>query len=115
MSGRSRFKTFKCCGLFDPDSFQFCDGLYTSGAEAQKKQWAVSRNHVRCFSGRNLVRFIQARYVMLNVRARIRSKCNNEDAEAVDLNATFEAIIPCSCQRYLLMKEKEAQEELEME
>lgn len=93
--------------MFDPDTFAQCDGLQTSGAESLNRRFAASRNHIRYLAGDNLVPFIYAKTVFLNLRTRARQNFDTEDIEDIDVNALFDEIVPCRCVRCLAREKNE--------
>lgn len=96
---RFHYRSHRCCSLFDPDTFQFCDTLLTSGAEALNRRLAASRTHIRYLSGENLIPFLYVRTLFLNLRARLRQDSNKDDIEDSDIQLYFNEIVPCTCAR----------------
>lgn len=74
MMDRFHYRTHCCTSLYDPDTFPMCYGLQTSRAEALNRRWSTSRTHIRYLYGSNLMPFINARAVFLNLRAQVREK-----------------------------------------
>lgn len=99
LTDRFHYRSHRCSSLFDPDSFPFCDGLQTSGAEALNRRWAASRNSIRYLTGDNLVPFLYARAIFLNLRARARTRFGVQDVEDADINGMLDEILPCACRR----------------
>ena len=96
---RYHYRSHSCPSVFDPDSYVPCDRLATSGAEALNSRLAVSRNHIRFLSGRNLVPFLMAKVIFLNLRAMIRRRVGRSDIEDVYVNMHAKDMIKCTCER----------------
>ena len=108
---RFHYRTHKCGPEFDPDSYTMCNSLLTSGAEALNRQWAASRNNIRYLSGDNLVPFLYARSVFINLRAHLRDRENVVDVEDENIIELALNLIPCSCSKCLIMKEQGKREQ----
>ena len=72
LSGRFHYCTHRCCSIFDPGTLQMCDNMVNSIAEALNRRWSASRTHMRYLSGNNLIQFIYARSIFLNLRTYVR-------------------------------------------
>lgn len=101
VTDRFHYKSHKCASVMDPDTYPVCDDLHTSGAEALNRRWAASKNHIRYLAGDNLVPFLYARALFLNLRARVREKKKASDIEDFDINGILNEELPCRCERFL--------------
>lgn len=96
---RFHYTGHRCSSLFDPDIYESCDKVPTSGAEALNRQWKPSRTHIRFLSADNLVPFVYVRMFFLNLRAKMRERCKGVDVENRDLYGLAHELIPCKCHR----------------
>ncbi len=68
---RFRYRNHKCNSVHDPDSYPSCRIHASSGAESANNLFAFSKSHIRILTGSNLIPFLAAASVFLNVRAKI--------------------------------------------
>lgn len=66
VSNRFHYTGHRCSSLFDPDVYERCDKVPTSGAESLNRQCKSSRTHIRCLSAENLAPFVSVRMFFLN-------------------------------------------------
>ncbi len=96
---RFHYKSHACPSVFDPDSYKSLDRHRTSSAEAVNSTWATSRNHIRFLDGTNLMPFIIAKSVFINLRAMFREAKNVCDVEDGSLFEFGNSILKCQCRR----------------
>lgn len=59
--------------------------MATSGAESLNRTFASSREHIRFLSGQNLMPFLFAKAIFVNMRARLRDSTGRQDVEGANL------------------------------
>ena len=96
---RFHYRTHKCGPEFDPDSYADCSDLLTSGAESLNRQWSVSRSNIRFLSGQNLIPFLYARAIFINLRAHLRDERKAQDIEDQNVINIASKLMPCKCSR----------------
>lgn len=69
---RFHYKGHKCNSFWDPDSYVSCADHGTSSVEAINQLWTFSKSHMRFLRPENLMPFLAARSVFLNVRSSVR-------------------------------------------
>ena len=69
---RSHYKSHNCSEVFDPDAWVAYDGVATSGAKALNRSWSNVRGYIRHINAENLIPYLYAKSVFLNVRAHAR-------------------------------------------
>ena len=76
---RFHYAQHTCNSICDPDSYYSCTDHATSGAESINQLWTFSKSDLRFLQPSNLMPFIAARAVFLNVRSSVREmsrKCD---------------------------------------
>ncbi len=96
---RFHYRSHTCPSVFDPDSFRTLDEHRTSGAEATNARWATSRSHIRFLDGSNLIPFIIAKSIFINLRAHCKEKLNVWDVEDTDIAEFGRRVLPWKCIR----------------
>lgn len=99
MCDRFHYRSHKCSLLYDPDTFPVCDAMCTSVAESLNRKWARSRNHSRYLHGDNIIPFLLARSIFLNLRALARDAHGKGDLEDCDVLKLYDTVLPCTCSR----------------
>ncbi len=95
---RFHYRHHKCNSVHEPDSYPSCRLHASSGAESVNNLFAFSRSHIRFLRESNLITFLAARSVFLNVRAKIMASKgkNGADIDEIEFrlfisqNFTFE-------------------------
>ncbi len=76
---RFHYRTHTYSSIWDPDSYQTCRSHSSSGAESINYLWNFSKSHLRFLKPENLIPFLAARSVFMNVRANLRQEDKNAD------------------------------------
>ena len=74
-----------------------CSSHCTSSAETLNGLWSKCKNHIRFLRGDNLVPFIFARALYINVKSMARKELDVSDLEDVNLLQLVNNKIPCFC------------------
>lgn len=99
---RFHYKSHKCTTVFDPNSYRICDNHATSGAESLNNLWTFSKSHLRFIGSDNLMLFLAARSVFLNIRASIREKTKKTDITTKQFTTFIRDYWKCNCSRCLV-------------
>ena len=76
---RFHYKSHTCDCVCDPDSYLSCSNHHTSGAEPVNHLWESSKSRAQYLSGENIMPFLSARSVFINLRTISRKKKNKSD------------------------------------
>ena len=96
---RFHYSGHTCNSICDPDSYTSCNGHATSGAESINQLWTFSKSHLRFLKPENLMPFIAARAIFLNVRANIRESSGKCDISSQMLVNFVKDRCSCTCDR----------------
>ncbi len=69
---RLHYTGHTCNLICDPDSYLSSTEHATSGAESINQLWTFSKSHLRFLRPENVVPFLTARSIFLNIRSRVR-------------------------------------------
>jgi len=96
---RFHYRGHKCNSIYDPNSYYGCTPHATSGAEAVNHLWNFSKAHLRFLRPDNMMPFLAARAVFLNVRASIREARGRSDISSNDFRKYVQEKWACTCSR----------------
>ena len=74
-------KSQGCSSVCDPDSYKSCLDHGSSSVESINHLWSLSKSHLRYLHSDNLMPFLTARAVFLNVRARCGEHVKKMDVD----------------------------------
>ena len=96
---RFHYRSHKCSTLFDPSSYPQCANHATSAAESINHLWSFSKSHLRFLHPENLMPFIAARAVFINVRSNLRQELRKSEISVSSFIACVRQKWKCSCRR----------------
>ena len=79
MCDRFHYHGHFCNSVLDPSSYPLCGEHATSGAEAMNHVWNFSKHYLRFLRPDNLMPFLAARGIFVNIRAFVREETSNSD------------------------------------
>jgi len=96
---RFHYRQHACKSVHDPDSYPSCKHHASSGAESVNNLFSFSGSHIRFLRGANLVPFLSARAVFLNIRAKIRAQKvkNKTDIDETEFRTFIDTRFTCEC------------------
>jgi len=96
---RFHYRGHTCNSIADPDSYILCDDQSSSGAEAINHLWSFSKSHFRFLNAKNLMPFLAARSVFINVRALLRQEEGKTEIDVRTYRKFIHKKWKCSCHR----------------
>lgn len=96
---RFHYASHTCSGVYNPDAYKSSDPSKTSSAEAINRLWKNSRNHVRYLAGRNLMPFVFARSIFINLRAKLKETDSLKEVADKSIYSLADELMPCNCLR----------------
>lgn len=96
---RFHYRSHKCTSVWDPDSYLSCSKHASSGAESINHLWNFSKSHLRFLRPDNVMPFLAARAVFVNVRAELRKQEGKSDINARDFRNFVQRNWECTCFR----------------
>jgi len=96
---RFHYHGHTCNSVFDPSSYSSCADHATSGAEAMNHVWNFSKSHLRFLRADNMMPFLAARAVFVNIRAAIREFSGKADINAKQFRHFVRDKWDCTCSR----------------
>ena len=96
---RFHYASYTCNSICDPDSYVSCAEHATSGAESINALWTFSKSHLRFLRPENLMPFIAARSVLLNLRCAVREAYRKSDIATQMILKFVSEKWDCTCAR----------------
>jgi len=96
---RFHYHGHTCNSIWDPSNYPSCRNHATSGAEAINHVWNFSKSHLRFLRPDNMMPFLAARAVFVNIRASIREFNGKTDINAKQFRYFVRNKWPCTCKR----------------
>ena len=96
---RFHYKVHNCNSICDPDSYSHCADHAASGAESLNHLWNFSKSHLRFLRPDNLMPFLTARAVFLNVRTSILERTGKSDINLKQFREFRRIDRRCTCAR----------------
>ncbi len=94
---RFHYPAHTCNSNWDPDSYLLCKLHSISGAEAINHLWSFSKSHLSFLRPENVMPFLTARSVFIDLRAIVRRKEGNADVNAKMFRSTIREMWNCEC------------------
>lgn len=98
---RFHYSGHTCNSICDPDSYLSSSNHATSGAESINQLWTFSKSHLRFLRPENLMPFLTARSIFLNVRSRVRENTGKTDINTKMILDYVHKQWKCSCARFM--------------
>ena len=73
--------------------------ITTSGAELVNHLWKLSKSHLLHLSGENMMQFLSARAVFINLRNIAHNEANKSDIGKVNIKSFVRNLWTCDCLR----------------
>ena len=99
---RFHYASHTCNSICDPDSYTSCTDHATSSAESINQLWTFSKSHLRFLGPENLMPFLTARSIFMNVRAYVREETGKSDITTKMLLKFFREKWNCTCARCVI-------------
>ena len=96
---RFHYKAHKFNSIYDSDSYVSCKGHVTSGAESVNQLWTFSNTYMRLLSPDNVMPFLAARAIFINVTACIRDSAGKSDITTKQFRDFVRNKWSCTCDR----------------
>ena len=93
------YKSHTCNSVCHPDSYVSCADHATSGAESLNHLWVFSKSHLRFLHPDNVMPFLAARAVFLNVRSALRQSTGKTEINPKMFRDFVRKKYLCSCYR----------------
>ena len=94
---RFHYWAHTCNSNWDPDSYLSCMKHSSSSTEAINHLWTFSKSDLRFLRPENVISFLTARFVFVNLRATIRRKKGKADINAKMFRTTIREMWNCEC------------------
>ena len=94
---RFHYRAHTCNSNWDPDSYLSCNKHSSPSAEAINHLWTFSKSHLRFLRPENVMPFLTARSVFINLRAVIRRKKGKAELNAKIFRTTIREMWNCEC------------------
>ena len=96
---RFHYRSHVCTSIWDPDSYTASKSTSSSSAEAINHLWNFSKSHLRFLKAENLMPFLAARAVFINVRTILREVDKKKEFKAKRFREFVQGLWQCTCYR----------------
>lgn len=97
---RFHYKSHKCNIMHNPHSYSSCQNYSTSGAESTNSLRNMSKTHVRFLSVENMIPFLAAKVVFMNIREKLWETTKNLEINMSRFREFIKEQWKCSCHRF---------------